>query len=321
VGHALPQAEITLILLRASRLHPHLSAAAHYHGLIDYNKTAFGPPGYKVIAHEKPAQRRTWAAHGQPGWSIGPAMHHYRCQNVYNTAKSSERIIDTLDFFPRNSPMPQMSSSDRILMAAQDMTDALKHPHPDVPFATIGDDTITALTTLSEIFTRKFTKPEGKNVPPAPQKIASNTRQHPELQAVITSPIKNYHQPSTQTNSNQTFENVQQPQRVVTPATARAAPPRVQARPHQLSSRNLSRDFLDLGGANCAIAFGENHWTKTHMISSVIRPSTGKEMQYKNLMKDPDLGPLFEIGLSSELGRLCQGIRDIAGTNTAFFIY
>jgi hypothetical protein len=42
-------------------------------------------------------------------------------------------------------------------------------------------------------------------------------------------------------------------------------------------------------------------------------------MQYKDLMKDPELGPLFEIGLSNELGRICQGIRDIAGTNTAFF--
>jgi hypothetical protein len=33
----LPQAEITLNLLRTSRLHPQLSAAAHYHGLVDYN--------------------------------------------------------------------------------------------------------------------------------------------------------------------------------------------------------------------------------------------------------------------------------------------
>jgi hypothetical protein len=37
----LPHAEITLNLLHSSRLHPQLSAAAHYHGLIDYNKTAF----------------------------------------------------------------------------------------------------------------------------------------------------------------------------------------------------------------------------------------------------------------------------------------
>jgi hypothetical protein len=312
----LPQAEITLNLLRESRLHPQLSAAAHFHGLIDYNKTAFGPPGCKIIAHEKPVQRRTWAAHGQPGWYIGPAMHHYRCQNVYITATASERIVDTLEFSPHTSPMPQMPSSDRILMAAQYMTDALKHPHPDVPFATIGDDTITA----SEIFTRKFIKPEANNVPPSPQKTASNTRQRPEPQPVITSPIKNYHQPRTQTNSNQAFGTVQQPPRVVTPVTARAAPPRVQARPHQLSPRNLSRDFWDLGGANCAIAFGENHWTKTHMMNSVIHPSTEKEMQYKELMKDPDLGPSFEIDLSNELSRICQGIRDITGKNTAFFI-
>jgi hypothetical protein len=56
-------------------------------------------------------------------------------------------------------------------MAAQDMTDALKHPHPDIPFATIGDDTITALATLSEIFTRKFTKSEANNIPLSPQKL------------------------------------------------------------------------------------------------------------------------------------------------------
>jgi hypothetical protein len=31
----LPQAEITLNLLRTSRLHPELSAAVHYHGLVD----------------------------------------------------------------------------------------------------------------------------------------------------------------------------------------------------------------------------------------------------------------------------------------------
>jgi hypothetical protein len=95
----LPQAEITLNLLRSSRLHPQLSAAAHYHGLIYYNKTAFGPPGGKIIAHEKPSQRRTWAAHDQPGWSLGPAMNHYRCQDVYITATASERIVDTLKFF------------------------------------------------------------------------------------------------------------------------------------------------------------------------------------------------------------------------------
>jgi hypothetical protein len=63
----LPQAEMSLNLLRTSRLHPQLSAAAHLQGLVDYNKTAFAPPGCKIIAHEKPSQRRTWTPHGQPG--------------------------------------------------------------------------------------------------------------------------------------------------------------------------------------------------------------------------------------------------------------
>jgi hypothetical protein len=47
----LPQAEITLNLLLTSRLHPQLSTAAHFHGLVDYNKTSFAPPGCKIIAH------------------------------------------------------------------------------------------------------------------------------------------------------------------------------------------------------------------------------------------------------------------------------
>jgi hypothetical protein len=49
----LPQAEMTLNLLRKFRQHPHLSSSAHYHGMVDYNKTAFDPPGCRIIAHER----------------------------------------------------------------------------------------------------------------------------------------------------------------------------------------------------------------------------------------------------------------------------
>jgi hypothetical protein len=52
----LPQSEITLNLLRASRLHPQLSADAHCHGLADYNRTAFAPPECKIISHERPGK-------------------------------------------------------------------------------------------------------------------------------------------------------------------------------------------------------------------------------------------------------------------------
>jgi hypothetical protein len=122
----LPQAEITLNLLRTSRLHPQLSAAAHFHGLVDYNKTYFAPPGCKIISHKKPGKRRTWAPHGRHGYSLGPAMHHYSCQNVYISATASERIVDTLKFSPHDFPMPQFSSTYKLIMAANDMSNTLK---------------------------------------------------------------------------------------------------------------------------------------------------------------------------------------------------
>jgi hypothetical protein len=142
---------MTLNLLRTSRQHSQLSAAAHYHGMINNNKTAFAPPGCNIIAHEKPSQRRSWAPHGQHGYSLGPEMHHYRCQNVYIISTASERIVDTLEFFPHNYPMPHISSTDRLLMAENDMSYAFKNPHTDVPFKTVGDETITALSQFAAI--------------------------------------------------------------------------------------------------------------------------------------------------------------------------
>jgi hypothetical protein len=93
--HLLPQAEMTLNLLCKSRQHPQLSAAAHFHGMLYYNKTAFATPGYNIIAHEKPSQRRTWAPHCQHGYLLGPTMHHDRCQHVYISSTSTKRIVDT----------------------------------------------------------------------------------------------------------------------------------------------------------------------------------------------------------------------------------
>jgi hypothetical protein len=73
----LPQAVITLNMLRTSRINPKLSAAAHIFGQYDFNRAPMAPPGTKIIAHETPSRRRTWAPHGQDGWYIGPALEHY----------------------------------------------------------------------------------------------------------------------------------------------------------------------------------------------------------------------------------------------------
>jgi hypothetical protein len=72
--------------------------------------------------------------------------------------------------------------------------------------------------------------------------------------------------------------------------------------------------------AHMAISLGNLHWSQQHQANAVIHPITVKEMEYMSLMKDPHLQPLWKRGLGNEVGRLFQGIRDIPGADTCFFI-
>ena len=75
----IPQALLTLNLLRPSRINPTLSAEAQLNGAFDFMKTPLAPPGTKCQVHEKLSQRRTWAPHSVDGWYVGSSMQHYRC--------------------------------------------------------------------------------------------------------------------------------------------------------------------------------------------------------------------------------------------------
>jgi hypothetical protein len=82
-GRLIPHAVITLNLLRQQRINPKLSAYAQLNGPFDFNRTPVAPLGARVIFHEKPQQRRTWAPHGIDGFYLGPEMEHYRCHQIY----------------------------------------------------------------------------------------------------------------------------------------------------------------------------------------------------------------------------------------------
>jgi hypothetical protein len=72
--------------------------------------------------------------------------------------------------------------------------------------------------------------------------------------------------------------------------------------------------------AHMVVAIGDNHWSQQHQSNAVIHPVTGKAMEYAALRKDPHLQPLWKRGFGNECRRLFQGIRDIPGTDTCFFI-
>jgi hypothetical protein len=72
--------------------------------------------------------------------------------------------------------------------------------------------------------------------------------------------------------------------------------------------------------ANIAVALGINGWYQQHFSNAVAHPVAGKQMEYMALMKDPHLQPLWKRGFGNEAGRLFQGIRDIPGTDSCFFV-
>jgi hypothetical protein len=103
--------------------------------------------------------------------------------------------------------------------------------------------------------------------------------------------------------------------------TSQPSPPRVPRRSQNLAPRNLSQDdFCGMDTDHMVIALGNHHRSQQHQANAVVHPITGKEMEYMALMKDPRLQPLWKRGFGNEVGRLFQGIRDIPGTDTCFFI-
>jgi hypothetical protein len=249
-------------------------------------------------------------------------MHYYRCQNVYISATASERIVDTLEFFPHNYQMPGLSSTDRLIVAANDMMDALKTPHPEVQFTHVGDDTISALTALAEIFKLKLQKAQTPDPPAAPPKVTLCTCLAESSNPILASPAPPPRQTRSQTKIHaRVIPNAPLIPRMVTPMPRHPSPPRVPRRSQNLSPRNLSQDNLcGMYTSHMAIALGNHHSSQQHQANAVIHPITGKEMEYMTLMKDPLLQPLQKRCFGNGCGRLFQGIQDIPGTDTCFLI-
>jgi hypothetical protein len=95
--------------------------------------------------------------------------------------------------------MPQVSSTEKLIMAANDMSNALKNTHPEVPFSHIGDGTIAALTKLAEIFKNNFQKVQTQGLPNAPAKASEHTTPANLSHPILASPVHQQCQTRSQT--------------------------------------------------------------------------------------------------------------------------
>lgn len=121
----LEQVELTLNLLRGSAINPAISAWEQVNGPYNFNATPIAPIGVKVVIHEKPGQRPSWAPHGVEGWYLGPALHHYRCFRVIAQRTMAERVSDTLAWHPQAFVMPGSSPIAELKAVVNELTEQL----------------------------------------------------------------------------------------------------------------------------------------------------------------------------------------------------
>ena len=76
----LPQAVLTLNLLRQARLNTSVSTWEFLEGPLYYNANPLCTLGCPVLIHKKTATSNSWDFRSKEGWSIVTALDHYRCE-------------------------------------------------------------------------------------------------------------------------------------------------------------------------------------------------------------------------------------------------
>ncbi|KAI2496641.1 Reverse transcriptase (RNA-dependent DNA polymerase) [Fragilaria crotonensis] len=283
----LPQAELTLNLLRGSRINPKLSAHAQMHGHFDFNQTPIAPPGIRVLVHIKPTERTTWSPHGADGWYTGPALESYRCYTVWLWETRASRICDTLVWFPTKVTMPIASSNDLILAGIGDIIQALRNPSP-VPLWPRLLTVYEALLQLTRVLTTVASPPQTIFSDEAPTRVTDADKNPVAPLRVEPQPL-HAHSPEP-------------PLRV--DIIAPAAPKSVQFSPLPSTPRSPP-----LTPTTAPFA----------LHGHAINPDTGKIAEYRELSQSSD-GAIWENSNCEEIGRLAQGYGAIKGTNTIHFI-
>jgi hypothetical protein len=156
----LPQAEITVNLLRPCTTDTTVSAWEHIRGPYDFHKHPLGPAGCKVVVYEGPATRASWGAHGHVGFYTGPALSHYRGFRVFLPETNRERVSETIVWFPRDVVMPGSSLTEHLDANISDLlhtnhalaeAPSLQHQHQ--PLGSLGPRLAENLRALQELFT------------------------------------------------------------------------------------------------------------------------------------------------------------------------
>eukprot|EP00804_Cyclotella_cryptica_P010308 CCRYP_012223-RA/>CCRYP_012223-RA protein AED:0.11 eAED:0.15 QI:0/0/0/1/0/0.5/2/0/935 len=324
----LPQTELTLNLLRQATIAPSLSAWEAFHGAFNYDATPLGPMGCPVIIHNKASTRKSWDFRGRDGFSIGPALLHYRCFQVVDSATKNLIISDTVEFRHNYLSQPEVSYEDRLLHAINFLSTAIA----DAPANALNAQ-LSAIESLRNLFALWTAGPS--TTPPAPVPL---TRPTPSQAIPPSTPTNS---PSTSKGGAPADTNHPYP-RGHSAATSKGGDTPTSKDAHRTRSHNIpthpglgeavahrTRSKVALIVAAMIAQGQQSSALSAHNLSaSVLDQDTGMSLEYRQLRTHPRLGSVWNKSYANELGRLCQGIgsnqdgdgKRVEGTDTFYVV-
>ena len=308
-----PQAVMTLNLLRQSRKNPSISAYQHVNGNFDYNKLPLAPLGCAVEMHESTNRRKSWDPHSLSGWYLGTSTEHYRCHKIFCKKTRSERISDTVFFQHRYITQPTVTPEDQVIKAIGDLSSALRGQQNDK-----GREEMSALKRLNGILSNTASSTQKKNktvtfrdpIPePRVTKSKIGIQQSPSeiaipprvlTKAVIDKPLRSEQLSGSTTRS-----------RYVQAVKAMLS----RGRPTQSLTDNCMEELAQA-------VIDDNRAQAIEYANEVFDEDSGKLMKYRQLITHPKYKEVWMHSSANEFGRLAQGVGGrIQGTNTIYFIH
>ena len=130
------QATSTLNMMQKSIKTPNIYAHEKLFVISNFNHTPFALPGTRILVHDKPEKRSTYAPHRSYGWCIVGAPLQYRCFTCYMASTKLDRTSNTVDLSPHHFDMSKTSSSDAAAISEPQLIHALENPTPESQFKT-----------------------------------------------------------------------------------------------------------------------------------------------------------------------------------------
>jgi hypothetical protein len=324
----IPQANITLNLLRPCRQNPALSAHAAIHGSYAFEVTPMAPPGTKAFIHIKPHKRASWGFHAEDAWYVGPAMKHFRCYTVVMKNTTAQRISDTVRFEHHNVQIPHITPAQRIEKATNELTAAVRNAPTDAP-----PDYLDAIQRLRAVLLKEKT-PDRKLQPTSKkQEISQNGNQNtlPTTTSIIPS-----NSPALIPYENDEIEPmINEEETIIAPRTKYNLRNRkvniinsaiIDESPNVQSSLHEPKHIGKYGEALKFLISNEANNSALHsptglFAGAIVDPETGKQLEYRDLIKNAKYEKTWIQAFIKELDQLAQGKCGVKGTNTIFFIH